>query len=483
MILIQMFTVLAAGMLLPPGGAIGATDAIDTQDEPVVIKKICVGEGEEGDMKLDVVVLSGASDEGEGETKKCVVVTAIKSDDGEGSADPAQCKRIILKREGGHNIEAGGPWLGIRFGPVPKPLASHLAIDADAGQMVLNVVDGSPADEAGMERYDVIVKIDGEDVPSGVKDFLDKVRDMEPGVTYGFTVIRGSEQTVTNVTVSERPEDVFSAKYKYEEAVEEFMKCREFRRGGLMEKDDEGNWLFKQFDHEDMPDIFKHFPDGHGFNFDFDFSSAFPHSQCKEFLLKSDEGSTLRIESGKDGTITITRTKTENGEETTTTKIYENEDELKADDIDTYNMLHKGPCGGKISIFGDADANAFTGMEPHGHHGIFTLSPDDLDIDIEAILEGTDGEAHERLKELFHGKLDKHKLLGLENLDELKKDVFILRKPRTSFEILSDGKIRVIRRRGSEELVEDFMNAEALKAKRPGLYQKYERLHGQKATR
>jgi len=43
------------------------------------------------------------------------------------------------------NIEAGGPWLGIQFGPVPKPLAAHLGIDPGEGQMVLNVVEGSPS--------------------------------------------------------------------------------------------------------------------------------------------------------------------------------------------------------------------------------------------------------------------------------------------------------------------------------------------------
>src|SRR5439155_17068337 len=48
-------------------------------------------------------------------------------------------------------------WLGIQFGPVPEVLASHL--QNDGGAIVVNIARNSPADKAGLKRYDVILRI------------------------------------------------------------------------------------------------------------------------------------------------------------------------------------------------------------------------------------------------------------------------------------------------------------------------------------
>ncbi|MBN2562160.1 MAG: PDZ domain-containing protein [Phycisphaerae bacterium] len=493
MLPIQTLLMVLSGLLWLPASAI---DASAVPDEPILVKVSCDTEANEA--KTGVVVrIEDADDDG---GKRCIVkeisvggdgVIAVAGDGGEGrsiiikAASPdddddeasgtiLKCDRLVIEGEGARDIKAGGPWLGIQFGPVPKPLAAHVGLGADVGQMVLNVVEGSPADDAGLAQYDVIVKIGGEDASSDMGAFLDRIRDLKPGETYAFTVIHGGKRAPVDLTVGERPEDATAAKHKYDDAAEEFLKGREFRWGGLLEKDDDGNWLFKRFDLGDMPDVWECFPDGRGlkFDFDLDFSDAFPQSRRNQFIWKDEKGSTIRIESGDDGEIKVTRTETEDGQETTTTKVYANEEELKKDDPEAHKMLHKA-SGGKISIFHGPDdkANIFL-TRPGKLPGLHKFSVDDLDLD--GILEGTE-EARKHVEEL---REELRERLGSKGIGGASEDVFVRGKPRTSFQILSDGGIRVTRSRGGEELVESFKSAEELKAKRPDLYMKFERLHG-----
>jgi len=50
-------------------------------------------------------------------------------------------------------------WLGVRLGPIPEALAAHLK-DA-RGAIVDDVVQGSPAEKAGLKRFDMIVAVGG----------------------------------------------------------------------------------------------------------------------------------------------------------------------------------------------------------------------------------------------------------------------------------------------------------------------------------
>src|SRR5262245_18759855 len=96
----------------------------------------------------------------------------VASDDDE----PADGGNTFFFQSAGSDAKPGGPWLGIQFGPVSKPLAAQLRIDAGSGQMVTNVVEGSPADTAGLQQYDIIVNLDGSAASSSMDDFMNIVR-------------------------------------------------------------------------------------------------------------------------------------------------------------------------------------------------------------------------------------------------------------------------------------------------------------------
>jgi membrane-associated protease RseP (regulator of RpoE activity) len=88
--------------------------------------------------------------------------------------------------------QTGGGWLGVA------------AKDTDGHVEVTDVVDGSPADKAGIETGDVITKVDGEEMDS-FHALASLIRTHSPGDLVKVTVERGDEQIDYDVTLGSRP--------------------------------------------------------------------------------------------------------------------------------------------------------------------------------------------------------------------------------------------------------------------------------------
>lgn len=348
------------------------------------------------------------------------------------------------------NIQAGGPWLGIQFGPVSKPLASQLRIESGVGQMVLNVAEGSPADTAGFQQYDVITQIDGQNMPSKIGEFLEKVRSFNPNETHTFSLVRAGQPIQTVLTIGARPDDVASTKYKYEMPMEELAEGKVFGRGGMLEKDDQGNWVFKGFNMKDLPDVFHAMPDVG--DSDFQFNIALPGPGGQQVYVYKDKGETLKVIREKDGKITVTRTDKEDGKSDSTTTTYDNEEDLKARDAAAYEAMKN--CPAMLDL---------TGGFPRGL-GLFGPG-----------LTGKDGKQWEAIKQ--HEKALK-RMHG-----DWSGGVFHAGKARTSFETTPDGRVRVTIRQGEEEFIENYDNANALKTAKPDLYRKYEKFQRKAASK
>lgn len=92
--------------------------------------------------------------------------------------------------------------------PVPRnPQARGVLLgvqlnDADEGITVIDVIDGSPASEAGLMTDDVIVAV-GETAVETVEDVTTALADLGPGAETTITVLRDGEETVFNVTLAE----------------------------------------------------------------------------------------------------------------------------------------------------------------------------------------------------------------------------------------------------------------------------------------
>ena len=99
--------------------------------------------------------------------------------------------------------------LGIEVHDLNKGLAGYFKLSKPEGVLVLDVVDGSPADEAGIKPGDVIVELNGEGVED-VDDFMDRLGDMEfeKGDVVELKVIReGKKKTIKLEVTEENFED------------------------------------------------------------------------------------------------------------------------------------------------------------------------------------------------------------------------------------------------------------------------------------
>ena len=105
-------------------------------------------------------------------------------------------------RDGGQ-IERG--FLGIGFEELTPALAGSLGLDRDTkGVAISNVVPDSAAAKAGLERYDVIVELDGNPVVKG-NEFLNRVAILDPGTKVKMVVLRDGKRKEFTVKLGKRP--------------------------------------------------------------------------------------------------------------------------------------------------------------------------------------------------------------------------------------------------------------------------------------
>jgi serine protease Do len=93
-------------------------------------------------------------------------------------------------------------WLGVQVQPITADLAKQFNLKNDKGALIADVVQKSPAEEAGLQRGDIIIEFDGKavDDPLSLKNM---VAGILPNKKVSIEIIRdGSRKTLT-VTISE----------------------------------------------------------------------------------------------------------------------------------------------------------------------------------------------------------------------------------------------------------------------------------------
>jgi S1-C subfamily serine protease len=95
---------------------------------------------------------------------------------------------------------ANRAFLGVSTADLDAATRDNLNTPASDGAVVVEVVPGSAADKAGLQRLDVITKIDGKDVRSSV-NVGTIVRAMQPGDTIKIEFFRGSERRTATATL------------------------------------------------------------------------------------------------------------------------------------------------------------------------------------------------------------------------------------------------------------------------------------------
>ena len=96
------------------------------------------------------------------------------------------------------------PYLGAALEPVTIEQASRLGLPVVGGMLVGTVVEGGPADQAGLEPGDVIVGIAG--TPSGPsRPFIAALTERAPGEVVTLELLRDGTRMEVAVVLGERP--------------------------------------------------------------------------------------------------------------------------------------------------------------------------------------------------------------------------------------------------------------------------------------
>jgi serine protease Do len=132
-------------------------------------------------------------------------------------------------------------WLGA-YGlePMDREVAKFLNLSAQSGAVVSEVLDGSPAQLAGLRDRDIILALDGRPLPQLKPDrvvvtYIEReVERRAPGDSFAMSVLRGTERLELKATLGEQPKLVREADRKYFDRLG--VTAREFVYGDAIER-------------------------------------------------------------------------------------------------------------------------------------------------------------------------------------------------------------------------------------------------------
>jgi len=106
-------------------------------------------------------------------------------------------------------------WLGVWIQSVGEDMAKALKLKENKGALVSKVVEGSPADKAGIKRSDVIVEFDGKKVKDATH-LKNMVANTTPGKKVEIKVIRNGVIKRLTVKLAELPSEEAKSPLAYE---------------------------------------------------------------------------------------------------------------------------------------------------------------------------------------------------------------------------------------------------------------------------
>lgn len=124
---------------------------------------------------------------------------------GIGFAIPSNLAKKVVKqlKEKGRVVRG---YLGVGILPITDDIKKSLNLKSKKGALVASVEPGFPAEKVGLERYDVIVEVNGEPVEDE-NDLRFKIADIEPGTKVDIKVIRDGKEKTFTVKITELEEE------------------------------------------------------------------------------------------------------------------------------------------------------------------------------------------------------------------------------------------------------------------------------------
>jgi len=380
--------------------------------------------------------------------------------------------------------EAEHGWLGVML----VNIKARNDGEAEEGVVITDVVEGSPADLAGLQAEDVVVSIDGQDVNTNISDLVKLVSANKPGDEMDVIVLRDGDEKTFTVTLGSRAASK-KMEWKFNTAPLAEIEENIHTRAKFLQRGDGGKWIFKDLGDlssiEGLPDNIK---------------MLMPQAGTLKMKIFVDDGEkriqttstvddvNISIEQEGDGPITVTR-RDKNGEETVET--YADAEELQAADEEAEEIFSGTSADFEIEMDDldlddlhfnfnfDIDAENLADSIDFWMQGMEDFKKANNDIEFaqlqmkDALRQMEDGG---QLTEAMRQSLSK--LSKLNALKGVTKTIQLDRATQ-SFEVRPNGMIEVKVRKGDSELIDLYENEEDLANRSPDLYRKYQELRGE----
>lgn len=95
------------------------------------------------------------------------------------------------------------PTIGLQMEPVSEALAFHLDVSAEGSILVGGVTEGQPAQRAGLQRFDVITRVDGKSAVS-MEELRSIVGEKSEGDTLELRILRRGNPMIISIEVEEQ---------------------------------------------------------------------------------------------------------------------------------------------------------------------------------------------------------------------------------------------------------------------------------------
>ncbi len=399
-------------------------------------------------------------------------------DDGRSEKHRVEVRTII---NGSDDEAASRGWLGVSLVNIQARADSQ----EEVGVVITNVVDDSPADQAGLQAKDVIVSIDGQAVGSNVSDLVKLVATNKPGDEIDVVVLRDGEEKAFAVTLGSRAASN-KFEWKFNNAPLAEIEENIHTSAKFLHRDDDGEWIYKDLgdlsDLEGLPANIKLLMPQAGSHM----TKIFVGDDGKRIQTTTSlDGVNISIEQEGDGPITVTRGD-ESGDETVET--YADLEALQAADEEAAELF--GDFGGHFEFkMDDLDLD-----DLHFDFN-FDFDTENLPASINLWTQGMEGfeDAHEAFENAHlhieeamkqiedSGALSEDELKSLPNMFKIRgmNGAPHLSRAKQSFEVRPNGMIEVKVRKGDSELIDLYENEDDLANRNPDLYEKYQDLRAE----
>jgi len=119
-------------------------------------------------------------------------------------------------------------WFGVKVRNLNAEELQAISTMDDLGVYVAEVVEHSPAENAGLSRGDILIRLAG--IPIlGAKHFTSLIRSSSPGRTFKLEYLRDNSSKTTKVTLRKSTKDNWPSRALPRVQIPEFSRSREFR--------------------------------------------------------------------------------------------------------------------------------------------------------------------------------------------------------------------------------------------------------------